>query len=333
MHASIPIFHYSSIPPLGQYSTLFLTMPSLDSLVAEKAKSLGFIAVGFTGPGRPLHFDRFTAWLAEGKNADMAWLGRNLDVREHPSKMLRDCRTIISLAYPYDARKPETLDGFSVARYADPVTEDYHARLRRLCGELASLIKEKAPGSRNRICVDSAPLLERSVAVAAGIGFLGKNNLLIIPGYGSYFYLAEILTTAAVPFPSPDPLSSQCAACSRCLDSCPTGALEHPFVLNASRCLSYMTVEYGGGLKADLGTIMAKCFFGCDRCQEACPFNAEGHGSEIVLPSTEALLGMNEEGFHRDFGSTAFRRAGLEKLKRNIRAARVVDGESPRPLA
>jgi epoxyqueuosine reductase len=259
----------------------------------------------------------------------MAWLRRNLDVREHPSKMLRNCRTVISLAYPYPARKPETLDGFSVARYANPVTEDYHARLRMLCGELVSLIDENSPGSRNRICVDSAPLLERSIAVAAGIGFIGKNNLLIIPGYGSYLYLAEILTTAAIPFSSLSPSTNQCGTCSLCLDSCPTGALEKPFVLNSSRCLSYLTVEYEGDLKADLGTIMAKCFLGCDRCQEVCPFNGEGHASEVVLPSTDALLGMDEENFERDFGRTAFARAGLEKLKSNIRTARILDGVSP----
>ena len=305
-------------------------MPSIDSLVVEKAKSLGFIAVGFAGPGRPLYFDRFTAWLEEGKNADMAWLERNPDLREDPCKLLRDCRTIISLAYPYPAKKPETLDGFSVARYANPVKEDYHARLRMLCGELVSLIKKNAPESRNRICVDSAPILERSIAAAAGIGFVGKNNLLIIPGYGSYFYLAEILTTAAAASPSPGPRTDPCGSCSLCLDACPTGALERPFTLNASKCLSYLTVEYKGNFEADLGTTLGKCFFGCDRCQEVCPFNGERHGSDIVLPSTNTLLAMDEERFHRDFGRTAFQRAGLEKLKRNIRAARTVDGGSPR---
>ena len=297
-------------------------MPSIDSLVVEKAKSLGFVAFGFTAPGRPPHFERFTAWLEDGKDAGMAWLRRNLDIRENPSKMLRNCRTVISLAYPYPARKPETIDGFSVARYANPVQEDYHTRLRRLCGELVSLIKENDPGSRNRICVDSAPLLERSIAAAAGIGFIGKNNLLIIPGYGSYFYLAEILTTTAIPFP---PLASDtdpCGSCSLCLDSCPTGALEKPFLLNASRCLSYLTVEQEESLTTDLGAIMGNCFFGCDRCQEVCPFNREGDTSIVVLPSTDALLNMDEENFERDFGRTAFARAGLKKLKANIRAAR-----------
>jgi len=258
----------------------------------------------------------------------MAWLRRNLGVRENPAKILRNCRAVISLAYPYPARKPETVDGFSVARYANPVAEDYHTRLKRLCSELVSLIKENDPGSRNRICVDSAPLLERSMAAAAGIGFIGKNNLLIIPDHGSYLYLAEILTTAAIPLPSPDPLSNLCGACSLCLDACPTGALERPFAINASRCLSYLTVEHKRDVGADLEPTLGKCFFGCDRCQEVCPFNRQSPASEVVMPSTDGFLGMDEETFERDFGRTAFARTGLEKLKGNIRAARAPDGKT-----
>jgi epoxyqueuosine reductase len=299
-----------------------MSFHSLHSLVAEKARSLGFLAVGFTKPGRPPYFDRFTAWLEERKNGDMAWLEKHLDVRENPSRMLKNCRTIICLAYPYPARKPETSDGFSIARYANPVLEDYHLRMRGLCNELVSLIKENDPGSRNRVCVDSAPLMERSFAAASGVGFIGKNNLLIIPGCGSYLYLAEILTTAPMALSSPEPFAHPCGSCSLCLDACPTGALERPFSINAARCLSYLTVEYKGDLEADLGTAMGKCFFGCDRCQEVCPFNRRGDVSEVLLPSTDVLLAMDAEAFERDFGRTAFARTGIEQLKRCIRAAR-----------
>jgi len=300
------------------------------SLLAEEARSLGFLAVGFTRPSRPLHFDRFMEWLDEGKNAGMAWLRKNLDLRENPSKMLRNCRTIISLAYPYPPRRQESTDGFAVARYADPGRVDYHSRLRTLCGRLVALIKEVDPGSRSRICVDSAPLLERSIAAAAGIGFIGKNNLLIVPGWGSYLYLAEILTTAAISFPALEPSAARCGSCSLCLEACPLGALEKPFSLNASRCLSYWTVEEKGGLKAHIGAALGKFFFGCDRCQEICPFNVETSEPEVVLPSTDLLLGMDEAVFERDFGRTALARAGLEKLKGNIRTARAAHSMSNR---
>jgi epoxyqueuosine reductase len=274
----------------------------IEPLLVEKAKSLGFLAVGFTRPGRPLRFDSFSVWLKDGKNADMAWLARNLDVREDPSRMLRNCSTVISLAYPYSANKPKTLDGFSIARYANPAIEDYHIRLRTICGELVSMIRDKIPESRSRICVDSAPLMERSIAAAAGIGFVGKNNLLIIPGYGSYFYLAEILTTAAFSRLSPEQLDNQCGSCSLCLGACPTGALEKNYSLNAQRCLSYLTVEDKRPLKPDLGGAMGRCFFGCDRCQEVCPFNRKTDDSDVVLPSTDMLLGMGKRLSKGDSG-------------------------------
>jgi len=216
------------------------------SAFLQRAKELGFIGVGLSRPGRPLFFDRFKAWLSDRKHADMAWLERNINLREDPTRLLKGCLTIISLAYPYPRSKPETPEGFCVARYADPGAEDYHARLRRICSDLAGLITETYGGSRFRICVDSAPILEKSIACAGGIGFIGRNNLLIIPGHGSYFYLAEILTTAPVEFSTLDPGNNRCGSCTLCVDSCPTGALERPFFLDASRCLAYLTIEYKG---------------------------------------------------------------------------------------
>jgi epoxyqueuosine reductase len=304
----------------------------IDSLVVTKAKSLGFAAVGFTKPGRPAHFDRFTAWLRQEKNADMSWLTRNLDIREDPSKMLEGCKTIISLAYPYSFRKPETADGFSVARYAAPLEEDYHFRLKRLCREISAIIDEGYSDSRSRVCVDSAPLLERSIALVAGLGFMGKNNLIIVPGYGSYVYLAEILTTAPIPFSPVEPLPNQCGLCSHCLDACPKSALEKPFTLDASKCLSYLTVEHKEDQQPDLdlSRAMGKCFFGCDRCQEVCPFNREKPQPEVVLPSTDEFLNMREKAFQERFGKTALARGGLENLKKNIQAA---SGRGTRPTA
>ena len=292
------------------------------SHLTDRAKDLGFMAIGFSKPGRPLYFDRFSAWVSHHKNADMSWLARNMGAREDPSRVLEGCKTIISLAYPYPSQKPGTPDGFAVSRYSQPTEEDYHHRLKRLCKNLTRMLEDMYPASHSRPCVDSAPILEKSFACASGVGFIGKNNMLIIPGYGSYFYLAEILTTAPLEFSSVEPMENQCGHCTLCIDSCPTHALEKPFYLDASKCLSYLTIEYKGTVSGENGKKMGDCFFGCDRCQEACPFNEGEISRRISMPPTDEFLGMEEEDFKEMYGKTVFSRAGLEKLRTNIQAIR-----------
>jgi len=293
----------------------------------EEAKSLGFIAVGFSRPERPIFFDDFCSWIAEGKHGEMAWMKRNLDLRANPKGLLDSCKTVISLAYPYSRRKPCTPDGFTSSRYTEPKKADYHDRLRKIARNLSRRILEQFPETKTRICIDSAPILERSFAYASGIGFIGRNNMLIVPGYGSYFFLVEILTTALLPFQKALPMENRCGSCKKCMDACPTGALEKGFSLNASRCLSYLSIEYRGDVNSRTGRMMGKCFFGCDVCQEVCPFNEETLSGELLLPSTDEILDMDEKDFKEKFGETAFARAGLEKVKGNIRAARSCIGE------
>ena len=294
--------------------------PDPISSLEEEASGLGFVALGLSKPRKPLFYDDLCAWLASGKQGEMDWLAKNLEVRANPERLLKGCRTIVTLAYPYPSRRPCTPDGFTAARYSEPERNDYHDRLRKLAGTLARGIRETYPGSRTRVCVDSAPILERSVAYTSGIGFIGKNNMLIVPGYGSYLFLAEILTTAALPLRAVTPLENRCGTCNRCVEACPTGALERPFSIDASRCLSYLTIEYGGRVDRATGGRMGSCFFGCDRCQEVCPFNDRQAARELSLPSTEELLRMDEGAFNKTFGRTAFSRAGLEKIQGNIRA-------------
>jgi epoxyqueuosine reductase len=296
------------------------------STIIENAKGLGFIAIGFSRPENPLFFDFFSAWIAAGRQGGMHWLGKHMDLREDPGRLLEGCRAVISLAYPYASRRPRTADGFTVARYVEAPKADYHQRLKRLAQDLSREINAMYPGTRTRICVDSAPILERSFAYLSGMGFIGKNNMLIVPGHGSYVFLAEILVTASLRFPEVEPMRNQCGTCTRCVDACPTGALEGPHSFNASRCLSYLTIEYPGGIDAETGQKMGRCFFGCDVCQEVCPFNEPEPSEDVLLPSTTEILGMGPEAFKTRFGNTPFNRAGLERLKRNIRAIKSVTG-------
>ncbi len=251
---------------------------------------------------------------------DMTWLANHLDIRADPTRLLDRCRTVIVLAYPYSASRPSTIDGLFTARYTEPWQEDYHPRLRRLAREVAQAIVSSYPGCRIRVCVDSAPIMERSFAFLSGLGFIGKNNMLIIPGLGSFFFLAEILTDVPLPVPGEEPIQDLCGPCTKCVDACPTGALGRPWFLDASRCLSYLTIEHKGMLNAETGSRMGPTFFGCDVCQAVCPFN-EGRGDPVMcLPASSEILKMTEEQFKERFGKTALGRGGLEKLKANLRA-------------
>ena len=296
------------------------TSYSIYEIIKEKAKELGFVGIGFLRPKRPIFFERFLDWLEKGKNAEMEWMKRYVDIREDPRKILNGCKTIISLAYPYSPNIPSSPDGIIAARYTEPLKEDYHIRLKRLCRRLSEeTILKVFPDAKIRICVDSAPVLERSIAYMAGVGFIGKNNMLIVPGYGSYVFLSEIFTTADFSFPEPKIMEDHCNNCERCIDSCPTGALKKPYCFDARRCLSYISIEYKGEIKEEFAKRMFPFFFGCDRCQQVCPFNERGERF-VCLPSVNEFLNMEKDEFEKRFGRTALRRVGLERIKRNLRA-------------
>jgi epoxyqueuosine reductase len=286
------------------------------------ARELGFIAVGFSRPDRPAHFDSFLSRITERKHGDMTWLERNLDVRADPSRLLEGCQTIVSLAYPYQNVRHETEDGYWVARYADPSKQNYHFRLKKLGEYLSGRIQKDYPGSRTKVCVDSSPIMEKSIAWQSGLGFIGKNTLLVIPGYGSYFFLVEVLTTAHMSYPVLEPMEDRCGSCTACGEACPTGALERPYYLNASRCLAYLTIEHKGDIDPPLGSKMRKCFLGCDRCQEACPHNESAMATIVSMPPADEILSMREADFKKRFGRTSLARPGLKKIKSNLRTAR-----------
>jgi epoxyqueuosine reductase len=284
-----------------------------------RALELGFISIGFSRPARPLFFDEFKLWVNSGRNAGMLWMQRNMDVREDPARLLSGCKAIISLAYPYPAAKPATEDGYTLARYSTPLQDDYHFRLKAKCKELSKYIEEIYEGAVSRILVDSAPILERSYAFSGGIGFIGKNNMLIIPGYGSLFYLAEIMTTAPIDIPIIDPYVDLCGSCTACIDACPTGALKGARDFDASICLSYLTIESEELINPSMGRLMNRCFLGCDICQEVCPINSKK--PEIkCMPSVESIMGMTDDDFKKVYGRTALLRPGLKRIRANIKA-------------
>lgn len=262
----------------------------------------------------------FDNWIAEGCCGSMDYLQRYADVRCDPRLLLDGAQSIVCCAFSYfhpDQPQPT----LPIARYA--LGRDYHKTLRHRLTAAARQIEARYGGS-TRVCVDTAPLRERYWAARSGLGFIGRNNQLIIPGVGSYFFLGFILTTT--PLQPTAPLEGvDCGNCRRCIEACPTAALDANGRCNASRCLSYLTIEHRGSFSQS--TDLHNTFYGCDRCASACPHNRHPEPTFIadfspnprILALTAAdIASMTPQLFDETFAGSAMRRAGLDGMKRNI---------------
>ncbi|HEU5249931.1 MAG TPA: tRNA epoxyqueuosine(34) reductase QueG [Thermoanaerobaculia bacterium] len=294
----------------------------------EEAAREGFSRVGIARAQTPPRFDLFSEWISAGQHAGMAYLERTAGVRSDPGRLLAGVRSIVCLASPHRTRPITAPDGSVIARYADG--PDYHGTLRSRAIRVALAASERIGGEvRWRVCVDSTPLAERSFAAAAGVGWIGKNGCLIDRELGSYLLLAEILTDADVS--ADEPVAELCGSCVRCLESCPTDAFVAPGLLDAHRCLSYWTIEHRGAIPDDVKPALAGHVFGCDVCQEVCPWNEPPRRSPALpslgggdrsegtpSPPTRAQwLAMGRGEWRRRFGATALNRAGRRGLQRN----------------
>jgi epoxyqueuosine reductase len=293
---------------------------------AERVKAagrrLGFdrVAIGPADP--PAHAAAFEAWLAAGHAGDMAYLERTRERRGDPRRVLAGARSVVACALNYhqgrDAPGPA-----GVARYA--WGEDYHVVMEPRLGALADELAAIAPGSTARAYVDTGPVLERDLAAAAGLGWIGKNTMLLHPSLGSYFFLGVVLTTAEL---APDPpLRDHCGSCTRCLEACPTDAFAGPYVLDARRCVAYLTIEHRGAIPAELRPGLGGWHFGCDACQDACPWNRRAPVSgepafrPRALPGVIELLTLDAPGYRERLRGSPLKRARREGLARNAAVA------------
>lgn len=301
----------------------------LKALLFEEAARLGFHRAGIA-PADPLrdHLVHLDEWVAAGHAAGMDYMETSRALREDPATLLPGARSVLCVLVDYrelEARHPDPGGaGGKVARYAR--ARDYHIVLRKRLKKLQARLGEWAPEVESRVCVDSAPLLERAYAWRAGLGFLAKNTMLITPGVGSYTLLAELLLTAELP---PDePAEGTCGRCTRCLDACPTDAFPAPGVLDARRCISCWTIEHRGDLPADAA--LHGWAFGCDICQEVCPYNKEGEALPVgedfetpraagarLAPAELAPMATRED-LEARFAGTPLMRPGLDGLRRNL---------------
>lgn len=284
----------------------------------------GAYAVGFAEavPVDDESCRQYERWTGSGANAGMDYATRYTDVRRDPRLLLEGARTIAIAAFSYATRTHLPSSAPKFARYA--LGDDYHTALRHRLEPVAQTIRNEY-GAECRICIDTAPLRERYWAKRAGLGIIGLNNQLIIPGAGSYFFLASLLTTIALP-PDP-PAEGDCGHCGRCVAACPGKALDGIGAVNARRCLSYLTIEHRGPLPDSVR--LCGRVYGCDICQEVCPHNA---GSQpIALPefeprqtiadlTREDIARMTQEQFSAIFRNSAVKRTKLAGLQRNLDA-------------
>lgn len=292
---------------------------SVQLTAAIKAMALesGFARVG-VAPAQPVQQAQgLRQWLAKGWHGEMAYMAENLPKRLDPTLLVPGARTVICLAVSYAGGQGSTI----VARFARG--RDYHTVLKKRCRALMDRIRAAWPAFQGRAFVDSAPVMERSLAVQAGIGWIGLNGCLCAPGVGSYVLLCEIVCNLDLRADSP--VVSGCDGCGACVAACPTGALGPGGLVDCRRCISYLTIEHRGQIAPDLWPQMGCGVFGCDRCQAACPHNAPcGAGdAELTAPlavaglTVENLLCWQREDWDRLTRGSALRRAKYEMLLRN----------------
>jgi epoxyqueuosine reductase len=310
---------------------------SLTARIKARALELGFSAVGVTPADPPPHWAFYVDWLERGCAGEMGYLALGLGRRGDPRNVVPGAKSVLCVAMDYGPGRDPDSDGAgplgAVSCYARG--EDYHDLMGDRLSRLLSEIRELDPSAEGRAYVDTGPVLERDFAARAGIGWFGKHTNLIRKRGGSWFFLGTLILTVDLDFDSP--AADHCGTCDRCIRACPTGAIVEPYVLDARRCISYLSVELRGAIPRDLRPGMGDWIFGCDVCQDVCPWNAKharpsrepGFRARpgLEAPDLPELLGMDQVAFSERFRGSPVKRAKRRGLLRNAAVALGNSGE------
>ena len=308
--------------------------------IKRRAGELGFESVGITDLSPPPHYHALQRWLDEGMAGEMAYMHRQAGRRAEPATILEGATRAVLVTRNYFT--PDAVQrgrGGRVAKYARG--RDYHDALTGPLEQLSQYVRSLGDEQTiARAWIDSGPVPERELAQRAGIGWIGKNTMLIRPKHGSFFFLASVLTNLDISIDTPFTVD-RCGTCRRCLDACPTAAFPEARVLDSRRCISYLTIEHRGNIDPDLQMLMDNWVFGCDVCQDVCPWNVR-----FAMPADDPVLGldprlefmnlaritdMTEEEFEQHLGWTALERPGVSGMRRNAAIAAVNIGRDPSP--
>jgi epoxyqueuosine reductase len=302
----------------------------LASRVKENARGLGFDLVGIASAEPSKYRDYYRQWLDDGQAGTMQYLHKRFDERTDPNGYMSGVRSVICVAMNYYANldTPSDLSSHGkVARYA--LGDDYHEVIKRRLHQLADWLRAEAPDAETRCAVDTAPVMEKELSACAGVGWIGKNTCLINEGIGSWLLLGEVLTSLDLPVDQPG--IDRCGTCRRCLDACPTQAITAPYQLDARKCISYLTIEHRGEIEPSLQPMLSGWVYGCDICQEVCPWN---HKAPITTdPALQPRLNTGtldldevqnwtSEDYRTRLKNSAMKRVKLPILQRNARIVR-----------
>jgi epoxyqueuosine reductase len=317
---------------------------ALAAAAKAAAFDLGFEACGIADLDASDAAPTFDGWLARGFHGEMRYMERQAPVRRDPARAWPEARSAVVVLHNYHQRDAEPAPGRGrIARYA--LGDDYHRVMTERLHQLGARLVAAAGAGRFRAFVDAGPLPERELARRAGLGWFGKNTMLIRPGLGSFTFIGVVLTDLALPCDEPFE-ADRCGSCRRCLDACPTDAFPEPRVLDATRCISYLTIEARGATPEPLKPMMGDWLFGCDVCQDVCPWNVR-FAEETLEPRYRArpandwptlaeIAAMTEREFDEALGETALERAGRAGLARNaavVLGNRRAGGEAQWPAA
>ena len=302
--------------------------PDTDGLKARlfaRARELGFAAVGVApAEDDPVRAERLEQWLGEGMHGSMEWMAARANVRRGPQSMWPEARSVIALGMSYAPETDPLAPGEAkISVYAQG--RDYHDTVKKALKALARWLVEQAPGTELKVFVDTAPVMEKPLGEAAGIGWQGKHTNLVSREHGSWLFLGAIYTTLALP---PDEAhGASCGSCRACLDACPTDALPAPYRLDARRCISYLTIEHAGPIPEEFREAIGNRIYGCDDCLAVCPWNkfaetAHRHlafapREELAAPQLAELLALDDAGFRATFSGSPIKRIGRDRFVRN----------------
>jgi len=307
------------------------TAPDLKRAIAEEARALGFDAVGFAAASLPeATSGTLDDWLALGSHGDMGWMEAKAERRRHPQALWPEARSVIVCAMNYGpADDPlaalERRDEAAVSVYAHG--RDYHDVVKKRLKRLARWLQE-AHGGEVKVFVDTAPVMEKPLAQAAGVGWQGKHTNLVSRDHGSWLFLGEVFTTLEI---APDAVhEDRCGDCRRCLDACPTNAFPAPYQLDARRCISYLTIEHKGHIAREFRAAMGNRIYGCDDCLAVCPWNKFARQTQemaflprevLTAPKLAELAALDDAGFRAAFAGSPIKRTGRDRFVRNVMIA------------